>query len=417
MPTLTLHHARLRGRDGTWRIEMADGLITAVLAEPEREKPPGTEADGALDAAGNLVVPPFASAHLHLDKVHTLAMVGEEALTRYSRAGMGDAMGAIQLAAAVKERYDRDWIRPNVANAVTEALAHGISDIRAFANTDTRAGLEGVAAVLDVRAEFAGRVDLQVTAFPQDGLVRDPGAEELLRAALERGADLVGGIPWIELTDDDAREHIRSCFDLAVEFDRDVAMLVDDAGDPSLRTTEMLASEALRRGWEGRVSACHARALGTYPEPTLRRLIALAQQAGVTFVTNPHTGPLHLPFETLLDAGLTVALGQDDIEDAYYPYGQQNLLEVAFLASHVTHQFTLTAMDRFLDMVGPHARRAMGLEDRSIAVGEPADLLVLEGDTVRRALTVHRAPRAVVRGGEVVATTVTRTTSVNPSDG
>jgi cytosine deaminase len=396
---LTITGATLRERPkGRWHLGMRDGLIAAISPAP-------LDGSASVDAAGGLVTTPFASAHMHLCKVHTLSMLGEEALRRYSEQGMGDTIGAIRLAAAVKDRYDAEWIVPNVRAAIKQAVANGTTAMRAFADVDTRARLEGVRSVMQVRDEYSDLIDVQVVAFPQDGLLCDLGAEDLVRQALEEGADLVGGIPWIEHTDADAREHVRRCFDLAVEFDRDVAMLVDDASDPHLRTTEMLAAEAIARGWQGRVTACHARALGTYPEPSLRRLMALAERADMAFVSNPHTGPLHLPIFTLLDSGLTVALGQDDIEDAYYPYGQGNLLEVAFLASHVLHRFTLDDAAAFLDMVTVHARRAIGLPDAAITEGEPADLVVLDGATPREVLALHRPPRAVVRRGRVVATT------------
>jgi cytosine deaminase len=186
-------------------------------------------------------------------------------------------------------------------------------------------------------------------------------------------------------------------------------MLTDDAGDPSLRTTEMLATAALERGWEGRVAACHARAMGVYPQPTLRRLLGLATRAGMSFVSNPHTGPLHLPIAEVIAEGIPVALGQDDIEDAYYPYGQHNLLEIAFLASHLLHRYTTADMDMFFDMITVHGRRAMGLPTQQIEVGAPADLVVLDGDTVHQALTRHAPPRIVLRAGRIVATTTSAT--------
>lgn len=405
---LTISEASLRERpEGRWHIGVRDGRIADISPYP-------LDGNQTVDAAGGLVTIPFASAQMHLCKVHTLPMLGEDALRRYSKAGMGDAMGAIRLAAAVKDRYDAEWIVPNVRTAIEQAVANGTSAMRAFADVDTRARLEGVRSVMQVRDEYADLIDVQVVAFPQDGLLCDPGAEALVRQALEEGADVVGGIPWIEHTDADARAHIRRSLDLAVEFDRDVAMLVDDAGDPHLRTTEMLATETIARRWQGRVTACHARALATYPEPSLRRVMALAERAGMAFVSNPHTGPLHLPIFTLLDAGLTVALGQDDIEDAYYPYGQGNLLEVAFLASHVLHRFTLDDASAFLDMVTVHARNAIGLPHATITDGQPADLVVLDGATAREALARHRPPRAVIRTGQVVAMSEIVTNLVSP---
>jgi cytosine deaminase len=173
-------------------------------------------------------------------------------------------------------------------------------------------------------------------------------------------------------------------------------MLVDDAGDPALRTTEMLALEMIRTGLVGRGVANHARAIGQYAEPSVRRVIGLAREAGLGFVSDPHTGPLRLPVFAFLEAGVPVALGQDDIEDAYYPFGRHNLLEVAFLAAHILSAVSDAA-----------AARVLGIEGHELRPGGNADLVVLDGGTVRRVLTRHSAPRYVIHSGRVIAETTT----------
>jgi cytosine deaminase len=132
---------------------------------------------------------------------------------------MGAAMTAIELAAKVKEEYDAEWILPNVRRALRLAARHGNTHIRAFADVDTRARLTGVEALIEAREEFRGIVDVQVVAFPQDGVVRDPGAADLVRQAMELGADVVGGIPWIEYTEADERRHIDEMFEIAKDHD------------------------------------------------------------------------------------------------------------------------------------------------------------------------------------------------------
>ena len=182
--------------------------------------------------------------------------------------------------------------------------------VQAFVDVDTTAGLEGMAAVLAAREEYRDLVDLQVVAFPQDGLLRDPGAAELCEEALRLGADVVGGIPWIEHTDRDAAEHVAWACRLAAANGARVAMLTDDAGDPALRTTAMLAEAMIEHGLHGRGVACHARALATYPTPSVVRLADLARAAGLGFVSDPHTGPLHLPVREFLADDLPVALAR-----------------------------------------------------------------------------------------------------------
>ena len=400
---LVVGDAMLRGRPGRYNIGIAGGKVATIGAGSLR-------GDTEIDAAGNLVTESFVNAHLHLCKVYTLDRIGDDALAAYTGASMGAAMTAIELAAAVKEQYDEGWIEPNARRAVIEAVRHGVRHLLAFADVDTRAELRGIRPLLRLRDEFRGIIDLQVVAFPQDGLLRDPGAEELVRTAVELGADVVGGIPWIEHSDEDAREHVRRMCALAAEQGRKVAMLVDDAGDPALRTTEMLATEMIRHGLIGRGIANHARAVGTYAEPSVRRLAGLARRARLGFVTDPHTGPVRLPAFAMADLGVPVALGQDDIEDAYYPFGRNNMLEVAFLAVHALEAVSQPAMDRVYDMVTTVAAEVLGVHGHRLETGGPADLVVLNGSSVREVLARHNPPRYVVAGGRLVAESATAST-------
>ena len=191
-------------------------------------------------------------------------------------------------------------------------------------------------------------------------------------------------------------------FDLAVEYDKDVSMLVDDAGDPGLRTLEKLAVRTIRSGWQGRVLAHHARAMALYPQPAVLKLGGLLKAAGIGVVTDPHTGPLHARVRELLEQGVLVCLGQDDISDAYYPYGRNNQLEVAFLASHLLWMTAAEDRERLYDMITTDAARAIGLPDFRLEVGAPAHLVVLEAPDVLEALREHAAPRAVLHQGRRV---------------
>jgi cytosine deaminase len=355
-----------------------------------------------IDAHGNLVTPSYVNPHLHLCKVWTLPMMSEASLGAYHGDGMKHALSAIDLASKVKESYHASWIVKNARRAVALAALHGTLHIRAFADVDSKAKLEGIKALLEVRDEFRGIVDLQVVAFAQDGIQRDPGTDRLMREAMTLGADVVGGIPWIEYSDADAQAHISFCFDLAREFGKDVSMLLDDAGDPGLRTLEMMAGEVIKRGWEGRALAHHCRAMALYPGPYLERLIGTLRRAGVSVVSDPHTGPLHARVCELLAGGVNVCLGQDDISDAYYPYGRNNMLEVAFLASHLLWMMSRRDMETLYDMITVAAAKAMNIENFGIAKGNPAHIVVLDQPDVGEALRFHGAPRAVISGGRVV---------------
>lgn len=375
----------------------------ATIADPATS-PASVDAEATvIEAEGRLVTESFVNGHMHLEKVHTLPRVGDEALAAYTSGSMGGAMTSIEIASVVKQQYDRSWIEPNVRRALDDAVRHGTLHVLAYVDVDTTAGLTGMEAVLAVREEYRGRLDLQVVAFPQDGLLRDEGAAELCEQALRLGADVVGGIPWIEHTDPDAYAHIEWACRLASAQGKRVAMLVDDAGDPSLRTTGMLAEALLRHGLVGRGVACHARALSHYPEPSLLRLIGLARKTGLGFVSDPHTGPLHLPVRRLIAEGLPVALGQDDIEDAYYPFGRHNMLEVAFVAAHILGFLSAAEQRHLIELVTTRAARVLGVEGHAIEVGNPANLCIHDSERVVDVLREHAPPRWVIRDGRVIA--------------
>lgn len=399
---LAILDASLRDRPGRWHVGIDGGRVVTLTQEP-------ITATVELDAAGGLVTESFVDGHLHLDKVHTLDRIGDAALTAYTSGDMASALTSIELASAVKASYDRSWIIDNARHALVEGVRFGVRHVLAFADVDTSAGLEGVIPLLALRDELRGVIDLQVVAFPQDGLLRDPGAEELVTEAVELGADVVGGIPWIEHTDAEAREHVHRMCRLAAAHGKRVAMLVDDAGDPALHTTEMLAEAMLEHGLVGRGVANHARAVGLYARPTLERLAGLVRRAGLGFVSDPHTGPLHLPVRELTALGVPVALGQDDIEDAYYPFGRHNLAEVAFLAAHALNAVDAAGLDLVYDGVTTTAARVLGVAGHRLEEGGNADLVVHGCGSLRNVLAHHEAPAYVVASGRLVASSTSHT--------
>ncbi len=378
------------------QIALKDGKIAKIA-----EKVDGS-AEKTVDAGGNLVTESFVNGHLHLCKVYTLKMMDDAAMDAYTGESMGGAMTAIELAAKVKEQYDEKWIIENVRKALNLAVRFGNTHIRAFADTDTKARLEGVKALLRAREEYKDRVTVQVVAFPQDGVVRDPGAEEYIEEALKLGADVVGGIPWIEYTDADTQEHIDRMFALAKKYNKDVSMLVDDAGDPTLKSLEMLAVKTIKEGWEGRVTAQHARAMALYPEPYYRKIEYLLKRAKIGVVSDPQTGPLYARVKALYKAGVRIALGQDDIADAYYPFGRNNMPEVAFLAAHLMSMTTRGEMEILYDLITTNAAEALNISGHKLVEGGNADLVVLNVDNVWESLWSHEAPLHVFKNGKEI---------------
>jgi cytosine deaminase len=394
---ILIKNCQLRGKpDKRFDIGIDQGKITEIS---EKIK---DDASAEIDARGNLVTESFVNTHLHLCKVYTLEMMDEEAMRDYHGSDMGKAMTAIELAARVKEKYDASWIIKNVRKAMALSAEFGCTHTRALADVDTKARLEGVKALIQAREEFKGIVDIQVVAFAQDGIVREPGAADLVRQAMDLGADVVGGIPWIEYTDEDIAKHVEIIFDIAEEYNKPVSMLVDDAGDPGLRSLEVMAVETIKRGWQGRSLAHHARAMALYPKPYLQKVAALMKQADMGVVSDPHTGPLHARVRELQEENVLVCLGMDDISDAYYPFGRNNLLEVAFLASHLLWMTTRQDMEVLYDMVTTLAAKAIGLEDFGLKEGATANIVVLDEPNVLESLRNHKAPAHIISHGKLV---------------
>ncbi|WP_206076202.1 amidohydrolase family protein [Marinitoga lauensis] len=393
---ILIKNAKLRNYKEPKDIGIKDGKIVEISDTIIEE------AKKVIDAKGNLVTESFVNPHLHLCKVYTLMKMSENALKDYHGENMGKAMTAIELAAKVKEEYDEKWILPNVRKALNMAIENGVLHIRAFADVDSKAKLIGVKALLKAKEEFKDKLYIEVVAFPQDGVVKEPGTYELIKEAMKLGADIVGGIPWIELTESDEKEHIDKMFEIAKEFNKPISMLVDDAGDPNLRTLEMLAVKTIKEGWEGRVLAHHARAMSMYSTPYLMKLIELLKKAKIGVITDPHTGPLHAKVKELLTEGALVALGQDDISDAYYPYGRNNMLEVAFLASHLLWMTTTEDMEKLYNMITIDGAKSMGIKDFGIDIGNKANLVILNQNNILEAFRYHEKPQYVISNGNLI---------------
>ena len=396
-----IRNARLRGRDGLWQIGIEGERIAAL----ERELPAGGE---EMDADGRLVTESFVDCHVHLDKCHTgsqLAPAETEMLQE-----------AVERTWDVKRSYQIPEILARARRAIDDGLRYGTTAVRTFADVDTIGGLTPVKAMLELREHYAGTVDIQVCAFPQEAIVRDPGTEELLAEAMQLGADVVGGMPWFELSDEDGRRHIDICFEIAKRFDRPIHMLCDDTDDPTSRTLEYLALKTLREGYGGRVASSHNGALASYDHYHAARVIDLCRQAGTAIVSNPQIslvidGRLDKPpvrrgitrVREFLEAGVLVASAQDDIDDPYYPFGKPDQLEVASFMAHTAQLTKPDELELVYDMVTRNAARIMELDGFGLEEGGRADLVVVDAQDVHEAIRLQPARRAVFRAGRKVA--------------
>ncbi len=388
---MIISNVRLRGREGLYDVEVKDKKVVSIR--------PHESGSGDVNGMGMLFTSSFVVPHVHIDKVETGPIVEDKTVSIYQ---LGSApAAAIDAAAEVKKHYNEESIYSKVKLRLLEAVKYGVTDIRAFVDVDSYAGLTGLRGVKRARDELADLINVQLVAFPQQGILRDKGAEDIIKDALKNGADVVGGIPWIE-KEENQLEHIRIALTIAKEEKKPAAFLVDDAPDPKLRTVEMLAEETVRLGLVGQVEACHARALELYEKERLRKALDLIKQAGISLITNPHTGRYHLPVREAISAGVNVALGQDDCNDAYYPYGRCNMLEVGFLASHLLFMMGKDERETIMDMITVRAGEAIGVKGLGVYEGAPASLVLLKHDNVRDSLRYHDGVLLSMNRGRLV---------------
>jgi cytosine deaminase len=394
---ILIRHAQMRGKkDQLFDIGIEKGKIVAV------EKRLTTASNHEIDANGNLVTESYVNSQVHLDKAYTLEMVGFDLPEQYHKAGVGNVMTIIEKASRVKEYYTEEWIQQNARKAVAHAALYGNTHLRGFVDVDPKAGIKAVEALIRVREEFKGIVDIQVVAFAQDGILREPGTEALLRKALEIGADVIGGNPWLEYSQRDVDEHIGIVFDIAEKYNCNISMPVDVADDPGARSLETTSVETIRRGWQGRVIAHQARAMALYPKSYLEKVIALMKKANIALDSSPHVAPLFPDIKMLDQAGIVICMGQDDISDAYYPFGRNNMLEVAFLAAHFQRMTSESSMQTLYNFITCNAAQAIGIKDFGLMVGNQAHLVVLNQPSILEALRYHEEPLHTISHGNLV---------------
>ncbi len=413
----TITNARLRGQEGLFDIQVdASGRIASIQPATRPPRGDGGSAGGGqaagparpgeslIDAAGGLVLPSFIDVHLHLDLAYSLDLVAENK--------SGTLIEAIRLYAEAKKTFTPESVCERAVRAIHEEVGYGTGAIRNHVDVGETAGLRLTEGVLAAREKTREICDIQIVAFPQDGVIRDKGAIDRMREAIKMGVDLVGGIAHYERTPTDSQEQIRRLFDLAEEFDRDIDCHIDETDSPESRCVEYLAAETVRRGWQGRVTASHVCALASYEPVHASKVVHLLLEAGVHVVTNPQVN-LHLQgrFDTypkrrgltrvreLMAAGVNVSAGQDCIRDPFYPLGTGQMLDVAHTLVHADHLSLPHQMEACIDAITVNPAKAMRRSDYGLTVGNPANVVVLPVETVHEALRLRPRPVAVLKSG------------------
>ena len=402
---MVVRHAVVRGHQGMVDIVIEKDRIARVEAKVAGKG--GRE----IDAAGSLVLPGLFNLHLHADK----CLLGEIMRPNLS----GTLPEAIEITNDFKRKYDPAEVAERASRAIEAGVKNGTTFFRLFADVGTIGGLRAARGLLLAREKFGGYCDIQVVAFPQEGIVRDPGAAELLDEAMKEGCDIVGGLPWYEYTDAEAREHIDICFDIAKRYDRDIHMLVDDTDDENSRSLEYLALKTMRENFHGRVAASHCGAMAAYNDVYAAKIVDMVATAGITISVNAHINLVcsaRLDREPrrrgiarvkeLLTRGANVVTSQDDVNDPYYPFGKPDPLECVSMIAHVAQLTLPHELEQAMSMVTENAAKAARVDDYGIAPGKRADLVVVGAPSVHEAIRLQPLRRHVIKGGREVARSV-----------
>ena len=413
---LIIRHAQLHRGQGLVDIAVQNGDFARIASDLS-----SSSALRELDAAGRLVVPPFIDAHVHLDAVLT---VGQP---RYNTSGT--LLEGIQIWSERKPTLTREDVRRRVLEEVRWEVAQGTLHIRSHVDV-CDPDLTALRALLEVREEVRDICDIQLVAFPQDGILSFPNGRELLRRAIELGCDVVGGIPHYEWTRDMGVADVHYVFALAREFNRDIDCHCDETDDPLSRFTEVMAADTLEQGWQGRVTASHCTAMHSYDNAYAFKLLRLLAQAQVNVIANPFDNVvLQGRFDTypkrrgitrvkeLLAAGVNVALGHDFIMDPWFPLGRGDMLAAAQLALFLCHMSGYEEINDVLDLITTNAAKALRIQDRyGIEEGKPANFLILDAPSAFEALRLLPARLHVFKAGHEVARTEPASSFVRRGD-
>ncbi|QOZ53779.1 amidohydrolase family protein [Bradyrhizobium sp. CCBAU 53338] len=331
-----------------------------------------------VDIAGRLALPGFVDTHIHLDKACLLERCG------HIHGTLGDAIRAVS---AMKRDFSTDDVHARGAKVLERAIVHGTTRMRTHVEIDPRIGLRSFEAIKALKRDYAWAIDLSLCVFPQEGLTNDPGADELLVQALRDGADAIGGCPY---TDTDPNAHLARIFDLAQEFDFDVDLHLDFDLDPSWSHLDEVCRQTERRNYGGRVAIGHATKLSAMPPEPLKAAIAQLAGAGVAVTVLPatdlylmgrdasHNAPRGLTLAHKLAAdGIVCSVATNNVLNPFTPFGDASLLRMANFYANVAHA-AVGDFDTCLDLVTELPARLMNLDDYGIAVGRPADLVVLD---------------------------------------
>lgn len=385
-----------------------DSDSTEILVEDYKFKAVGTnlgDADEVIDLEGKLVLPPYVDPHLHLDYIFSGLGEGNANVS-------GTLFEGIQRWSDNKKDLTEDKVRKSALKGIQKEVSHGVQYIRTHVDV-TDPNLTGMKALLKLREELKDIVTLQLVAFPQEGFFRYKGGPELVRKALEMGADVVGGIPHFEISYEHGVESLKQIVDLALEFDVMIDIHCDENDDPNSRFLEVLNALVMEKNYGTKTTASHTTSFGAVEASYANKMMGLFKESKINFISCP-TENAHLQgrgdvypkrrgltrVKELLENGSNVAFAQDSIADYWYPLGNGNMMNILDNGIHLAHYTHIDEINKALDLITTNGANVLNIEDYGIKEGNSANFIVLDAHDAYEAVRERAEVLASVRNGE-----------------
>ncbi len=371
-----------------------------------------------IDGKGNVLLPPFVDSHVHLDATLT---AGQPEWNE-----SGTLFDGIRIWSERKQDLTKEDVKKRARKTIENMVGHGIQHVRSHVDV-TDPQLIAAQALLELREELKDQIDLQLVAFPQEGILSYPHGRELMEQAVKEGLDVVGGIPHFEFTTEYGWQSVHFLMALADKYDRLVDVHCDEIDDPASRNLEVLATEAYERGMKDRVTASHTTAMGSYNNAYTYKLFRLLKMSDINFVSNPLVN-VHLGgrFDTypkrrgvtrikeLTKAGINVSFGEDDVQDPWNPLGNANMLDVVTMGVYIAHLMGYHQLQDAFNYVTYNGAKTMHISDQyGIEVGKPANCILLNAKDFYNALNKHVEVLYNIRHGKILAETKPAETKIN----
>jgi cytosine deaminase len=382
------------GNESLNDIGIKEGLISKIAPSIQEQ------AKIEIDARGNLVCPGFVDSHLHLDKVFLADRYRYENRPRIAHERI---QYAITVENELKKKFTVEDVRDRAERAVRLAVANGTTVISAHVDIDQYVGLTGLKGILEARNQFKDLIDIQIVAFPQNGIVSSPGVEGLLEDSMQLGADVVGGLPDV---DPKPEEQIDILFNIAKKFDADINTHIDQTLTPTPFSLPYMAKKTIEEGYQGRVAVAHCHNLSVVAVEKARQTLQMLKKAEMSLCFNPRRMLVPDSRYLLLDSGVNMALITDNIRDVWNPLGNGDMLLNALLVAFSGYGAEIAERNfqEILTLITYNPARAIGMDkDYGLAEGKTADLVVFDAKSPAEAITSMRPRLYVLKHGKIVA--------------